>query len=142
MRRSTALSLAFPWLFLAPVMLHTATMIAVPKENETTPLKGLVYKARFEAAVTSVRLAPKSEAGVDPLVADWVFTGSNSDGQVHRVEVQVRLLDEAGRQIGWYQRKTPIAAGAHDQTFSIPMKVKLDVWKKTTQLRILADWIT
>ncbi len=142
MTRGTALLLAFPLLFLVPVMEHTVTVIAVPKENETTLLTGLVYKARFEAAVTSVRLAPKSEAGVDLFVADWAFAGSNSDGQVHRVEIQVRLLDETGKQIGWYQGKKAIAAGARDQILSIPMRVKLEVWKKTTQLRISADWIT
>lgn len=76
------------------------------------------------------------------MIARWVFTGSNNDGQVHRLEMQIRLLDESGKQIGWFVAKHPLAAGARDQTFSVPMKVKADDWRRTRKVRIFADWIT
>ncbi len=125
----------------AGLMLHTETTIVRPEMNQDILLSKLVYKARFEANVSSVRLVPKSEEGADPLVADWVFTGSNTDGQVHRLEMQIRLLDEAGKQIGWFAGKHPLASGTHDQRFSVPMKVKSEVWRATKRVRIFADWI-
>lgn len=128
-------------LLFAGLMLHTETTIPVPEANQEILLQRLIYKARFEAKVTSVRIVPRSESDVDPLVADWVFAGSNSDGQVHRLEMQIRLLDGAGKQIGFFVAKHPLAAGAHDQKFSVPMKVELRVWRATETVRIFADWI-
>jgi hypothetical protein len=106
------------------------------------PLDRLVYKARFEARVTAVRLDRKSEESADPLRAEWIFVGSNTDGQIHRLELQVRLLDEKGKQIAWFVDEHALAAGAQDQEMTVVMKVKGDVWKKTNRVRIFADWIT
>jgi hypothetical protein len=132
-----------PLLLLAGLMLHTETTISIPEENETVHLERLIYKSRrFEAAVTSVRLELQSGQEADPLAARWVFTGSNNDGQVHRLEMQIRLLDEAGKQVSWFVAKHPLAAGARDQSFSVPMKVKSDDWKRARKVRIFADWIT
>lgn len=137
------LLLLAPRLLFAGLLLPTETRIPIPKDQEPVALERLVYKSRrFEAAVTSVRLEPVSVEGTDPLVARWVFTGSNNDGQVHRLEMQIRLLDDTGKQISWFVAKHPLAAGAHDQVFSVPMKVKTEVWKKATAVRIFADWIT
>jgi hypothetical protein len=128
---------------LGALMLRTQTTIPVPSAKEKTPLSSLSYKPRrFEASITSVTLAIKSEAGADPVVADWVFTGSNTDGQVHRVEVQISLRDEGGKRLGWFSVKHPLPAGAHDQTFTVPMKVKADAWSAAKNLHIVADWMS
>jgi len=132
-----------PLLLLAGLMLHTETTISVPEGSDPIPLTRLVYKSRrFEAAVTSVQLQRESSEGADPLIAKWLFTGSNNDGQVHRLEMQIRLLDEEGKQIAWFVAKHPLAAGARDQAFSVPMKVKAEVWSRAKRVRIFADWIT
>ncbi|MBC8646246.1 MAG: hypothetical protein H7X85_03730 [Thermoanaerobaculia bacterium] len=132
-----------PLLLFAALMLHTETRIPIPSDAEPVALERLVYKSRrFEAAVTSVRLEQVSAEGADPLIARWVFTGSNNDGQVHRLEMQIRLLDDTGKQISWFVAKHPLAAGAREQVFSVPMKVKADLWKKAAKVRIFADWIT
>lgn len=132
-----------PLFLFAGLMLHSETTIPIPGENETIPLQRLVYKSRrFEAAVTSVRIQHDSGQDADPLIARWIFTGSNNDGQVHRLEMQIRLLDENGKQVAWFVAKHPLAAGAKDQTFSVPMKVKADDWRRTRKVRIFADWIT
>jgi hypothetical protein len=125
------------------LMLRTQTTIPVPSPNEKTPLSSLSYKPRrFEASITSVTLAIKSEAGADPVVVDWVFTGSNTDGQAHRVEVQISLRDEGGKRLGWSTSKYALPAGAHDQTFVVPMKVKADAWSAAKNAHIMVDWTT
>ena len=126
----------------AALMLHTETTIPKPLSDETTILEGLVYNARFEAKVTSVRLAVKSEAGADPVVGDWVFTGSNSDGQAHLVAMEVRLLDEKGSQIGEFDAKHPLSAGARNERFVVPMKVKSAAWEATRRIWIWANWMS
>ena len=127
----------------AALMQHTETTIAIPAPGEATSLKGLSYKSRrFEASIGSVTLQSKSAEGADPVLVDWGFTASNTDGQVHRVEMQVRLLDESGKQIGWATGKYPVRAGASGEAFSVPMKVKADVWRNAKKARIFADWLS
>lgn len=135
---SLASSIAF-----ASLMQHSETTIPVPAAGEATPLKGLSYKSRrFEASITSLTVKVKSAEGADSVLADWVFTASNTDGQIHRVEMQIRLKDESGKQIGWATGKHAVRAGASGETFSIPMKVKADVWRAAKKARIFADWIS
>jgi hypothetical protein len=124
----------------AALMQHSETTIAMPAPGEKTPLEKLEYRARFVASIDSVTLQRKSEAGADPVVADWVFTGSNTDGQAHRVEVVVRLLDEAGKQIGVYSAPRILPPGAHDMGITLSTKVKADVWSAARKVRIFADW--
>jgi hypothetical protein len=127
----------------AGLMHHSETTISLPAAGEKVALQRLVYKSRrFQASVTSVSLERKSEEGADPVLADWVFTASNTDGQIHRVEMQIRLLDESGKQVGWSVAKHPVRAAASGETFVVPMKVKADVWGATKKVRIFADWIT
>jgi hypothetical protein len=135
-----ALSSVVP--IFAALMLHTETTIPKPLSEETTILRGLVYKARFEAKVTSLRLAVKSETGADQVAADWVFTGSNSDGQIHSLAMEVRLLDEKGSQIGVFTARHSLSAGARDEPFAVPMKVKSAVWEATRRIRIWANWMS
>jgi hypothetical protein len=126
----------------AALMLHTETTIPKPAGDETAILNGLVYKATFVAKVESVRLDVKSEAGADTFLASWVFTGSNTDGQVHRLDMQVRLLDEKGKQIAAFSARHPLSAGAKEESFLVPMKVKPAVWEATRKVQIWANWVT
>jgi hypothetical protein len=127
----------------AALMQHSETTIPIPSAGEVTPLQGLSYKARrFEAKITALTVEVKSPEGSDPALVDWTFTGSNTDGQMHRVEMQIRLLDDAGKQIGWSTGKHPVRAGASGETFTVRMKVKADVWRAAKKARIFADWIS
>ena len=127
----------------AALMQHSETTIPIPEGGVLTSLKSLSYKSRrFEASIATVTLTVKSEEGADPALVDWTFTGSNTDGQVHRVEMQVRLLDESGKQIGWATGKYAVRAGASGEPFTISMKVKADVWRAAKKARIFADWLS
>lgn len=127
---------------LGALMMRTQTTIPMPPRDEKTALSKLAYKPRrFEASLTSVTLKVTSEPGVEPVRAQWVFAGGNTDGNVHRVEVQVSLLDESGKRLGWFTAKHPLAAGASDQTFVVPMKVKADTLAAAKTLHIRADWV-
>lgn len=125
----------------ASLMLRTQTTIPLPEPGQEIPLEKLAYKARFEAKVSSVRLELRSSEGSRPLEGEWIFTGSNTDGQVHRIEMELRLRDAAGKQIGFFSAKNALAAGARDQKFSVPMKVAPDVWKAAKSVLIVGNWI-
>jgi hypothetical protein len=129
-------------LLLASLMKNTETTIAKPEPGKEIPLERLFYKLRWEARVASVRLDLKSEANADPILAQWVFTGSNADAQVHRVDIQVRLLDEASKEVGWFTRKHALPPGARDYRFSVPIELKAETWKETKRVRIVVGWIT
>jgi len=124
----------------AALMQHSETTIPMPAPGEKTPLEKLEYRARFVASVESVTVQVKSDAGADPVVVDWIFTGSNTDGQAHRVELVVRLLDEAGKQTGLYSATKIVPPGAHDFSMSVPTKVKAEAWASARKARIFADW--
>lgn len=127
----------------AALMQHSETTIPLPPGGEATSLKGLSYKSRrFEASVTSLTVRMKSEENAALVLADWVFTANNTDGQVHRVEMQIRFLDESGKQIGWSTGKYAVRAGASGETFPIKMKVKAEMWRAAKKVRIFADWIS
>jgi hypothetical protein len=137
----TVLSFAAALAF-ASLMLHSETTIPVPAPGEKTTLQRLEYRARFVASIDSVTLQMKSEVGGAPVVTEWVFTGSNTDGQAHRVEIVVRLLDEAGKQIGVYSTRRVLPPGAHSIEISLAMKVPPDVWSSAKKARIFADWMS
>ena len=124
----------------AALMQHSETTIPMPAPGEKTTLAKLEYRARFVASIDSVTVQMKSEAGADPVVADWVFTGSNTDGQAHRVEVTVRLLDEAGKQVGVYSATRILPPGARDFAITVSTKTKADAWSAARKARIFADW--
>ena len=134
-----ALASAF---LLAALMHHSETTIPMPAAGEKTPLQKLEYRARFVASIDSVTLQVKSDPGVDPVVSEWVFTGSNTDGQAHRVEIVLRLLNDAGKQIGFFSARKILPAGARGMEISLPTKVSSDGWSATKKVRIFADWIT
>src|SRR6266496_2172360 len=124
----------------AALMYHSETTIPLPAPGEKTTLVRLEYRARFVASIDSVTLRPTSEPGADPVVTEWVFTGSNTDGQAHRVEIVVRLLDETGKQIGVYSTPRVLPPGAHSIEIPLAVKVPADVWRSAKKARIFADW--
>jgi hypothetical protein len=124
----------------AALMQHSETTIPMPAAGEKTPLEKLEYRARFVASIDSVILEMKSGSDADPVVADWVFSGSNTDGQAHRVELVVRLLDEAGKQLGIASAQRILPPGAHDFAVTVSTKVKADAWRAARKARIFADW--
>lgn len=134
-----AISCAFAF---AALMYHSETTIPIPVPGQKTSLAKLEYRARFLAALDAVTLELASSDGADPVIVEWTFVGSNTDGQVHRVAIALRLLDEAGSQIGVYTGRGILSAGAKDQKISVSMKVKPDVWKAAKKVRIFADWMS
>ena len=142
-RRSLPSALAFSLLgtfLFAALMQHTETTVPIPAAGEKTPLEKLEYRARFVASIDSVTLQTKSDAGADPVVLDWVFAGSNTDGQAHRVELVVRLLDEGGRQVGLSSATRVLPPGARAMELTVTTKVKADTWSSARKARIFADW--
>jgi hypothetical protein len=129
-------------LAFAGLMLHSETTIPIPVPGQKTSLAKLEYRARFVAALDAVTLELASPDGADPVIVEWTFVGSNTDGQVHRVSIALRLLDEGGSQIGVYTGRGILSAGAKDQRISVSMKVKPDVWKAAKKVRIFADWMS
>jgi hypothetical protein len=129
-------------LAFAGLMLHSETTIPIPVPGQKTSLAKLEYRARFVAALDAVTLELASSDGTDPVIVEWTFVGSNTDGQVHRVAIVLRLLDEAGSQIGVYTGRGILSAGAKDQRVSVSMKVKPDIWKAAKKVRIFADWMS
>jgi hypothetical protein len=128
-----------PAALLAALMHRTQTAIDVPEPGRDVALSGLTYKGKaFEAKVSSVRLELKG--GSDPLTGQWTFVGSNSDGQWHKVEPFVRLLDETGEQRAVFSQHCTLAAGARDQPCVVKMDVKAEIWKATKSIRIVTDW--
>ncbi|HEY3170689.1 MAG TPA: hypothetical protein VGK08_06770 [Thermoanaerobaculia bacterium] len=129
-------------LLFAALMHHSETTIPMPAPGEKTPLQKLEYRARFVASIDSVTLQTKSEAGADPIISEWVFTGSNTDGQAHRVEIVLRLLNDSGQQVGFYSARKILPAGAHGIELSLATKVSSAGWSATKRVRIFADWMS
>ena len=130
---------ALPVALLAALMHRTQTAIDVPEPGKDVALSGLHYKgSAFEAKVSSVRLELKE--GSDPVTGQWSFVASNSDGQWHKIELFVRLLDESGNQLEYSSQHCTLAAGARDQPCVVSMKVKAEVWKATKSIKIVTDW--
>ena len=100
----------------SPLMHRTQTVISVPPPGEVVALHALHYAPKqFEAKVSSVKLTLTSADGADPVVGEWTFLASNSDGQLHKVEIFTRLLDESGTQIAMASHsasrsRSPVAA--------------------------------
>jgi len=126
----------------AALMHHSEITIPLPAPGEAKALRGLEYRARFVASIDSVTLQTKSEASADPVVTDWVFTGSNTDGQAHRVEIVVRLLNESGEQVGFFSTKRVLPPAARALEIPLTTKVRPDAWSSAKRARIFADWMS
>ena len=139
---SSVVLLAFCEVAFAGLMQHSETTIPLPTPGEKTPLSKLEYRARFVAAIDSVTLEMEGAEGADPVVARWIFSGSNSDGQAHRIEIAVRLLDETGKQLAVYSTRSILPPGAHDYKVTLSTKVSTAAWKAAKKVRIFADWLS
>ena len=129
--------------FAIPLMHRAQTVISVPQGGEDIALYGLSYKANaFEAKLSSVKLEPKGAADADPLKARWTFVGSNNDGQMHKMEIWTRLLDESGTQLAMFSGKCVLVPGAHDQPCTVDMDIKAETWKSVKSVRIVADFLS
>lgn len=126
----------------AGTMKQTVTAIAVPKDTEAIPLRGLIYKAWFTAEVNTVRLDKMPAADADRVEADWVFTGNNSDAQIHRVSITLTLVDENGVKMASFFEKTVLRPGAKSQPWTVRMKAPAKVWAATRTIHIAADWFS
>ena len=135
-------ALCLPLALPATTMKQTLAAIAVPKDGKPIPLEGLIYKATFTAELNTVRIDPVPVADADPVECDWILTGNNTDGQVHRVGVTVTLVDESGHQTASFSTKALLRPGAKGQSVSVHMKVSGKVWKETRTIRIAADWFS
>jgi hypothetical protein len=124
-----------------PLMYKAQTVIDVPKPGEEVALSRLSYKSNaFEAKIASVKLETKGAADSDPVRGLWTFVGSNNDGQMHKVEIWTRFLDESGTQLAMFSGKCTLAPGAHDQPCVVETEIKADTWKSVKSVRIVADF--
>jgi hypothetical protein len=126
-----------------PLMYRGQTVIDIPQPGQDVELSRLSYKANaFEAKFTSVKLEPKGAADSDPLKARWTFIASNNDGQMHKTEIWVRLLDESGKQVAMFSTKCALPAGAHDFPCVVEMEIKAETWKSVKSARIVSDFLS
>jgi hypothetical protein len=144
-RNPVALSLiallAVPSFLLAVLMLKTHTTVAMPPPGQVTEVSGLSYKAHaFEAKIESVQVDLKNGEGAADVEAEWTFSGSNTDGQMHRVEIEIRLKNAAGKQLEMFTRNFTLAPGAHDQTCVMETKTSAENWKAVHSVELVANW--
>jgi hypothetical protein len=133
--------LAVPGLLLAALMMKTHTTVAMPPPGQTTDLSGLSYKAHaFEAKIESVQVDLKSAEGPSDIDASWTFLGSNTDGQMHRVEIEIRLRNAAGKQLKTFSHHFTLAPGAHDQECVLETRTSAEDWKAAKSVELVANW--
>ena len=113
-----------------------------PEPGAASPLRALVQGQAFEAKVSAVTLKLTSADGADPVVGEWTFLASNSDGQLHKVEIYTRLLDESGTQIAIDSKECMLGGGSHDFACTVPLNVKAAEWQAIKSLRIVTDWLS
>ena len=129
--------------FAMPLMYRAQTVISIPQSAEDVALSGLSYKANaFEAKLVSVKFEPAGATDANPVKGKWTFHGSNNDGQMHKVEIWLRLLDESGTQLAMTSGKCTLPPGAHDQPCPIDTEIKAETWKSVKSVRIVADFLS
>src|SRR5262245_37316983 len=129
--------------FAMPLMYRKQTVISIPKPGEDVALWGVSYKANaFEAKLVSVKLEPKGAPDANPLAATWTFIGSNNDGQMHKMEIWLRLLEESGSQVAMYSNKCVLPPGAREHPCVVEMEIKAETWKSVKSARIVADFLS
>ena len=127
--------------FATPLMQRNQTIISIPAPGEEVTLYTLSYKANaFEAKVYSVKLALTSKEDADPVVGEWTFMSFNTDGQLHKVEIFTRMLDESGAQVAMESKKCLIGGGYKDFPCPVPLNVPLAKWKTVKSVRVVTDW--
>lgn len=142
-RFALAMMFLTAWMSAFPLMQRNQTVISVPAPGEEVTLHTLSYKANaFEAKVYSVKLAVSSADGADPVVGEWTFMTFNTDGQMHKVEIFTRILDESGSQLAMESKKCMIGGGYKDFACTVPLNMKADKWKAAKSVRVVTDWLS
>jgi hypothetical protein len=132
-----------PAVLLAALMMKTHTIIDMPQPGQDMELSGLSYKAHaFEAKIGSLRLDIKSDEDAKRVKAEWIFAGSNTDGQMHRVEMEIRLRDASAEQIDMFTHHCMLTPGAHDQKCAMETKTSAEKWKAAHSVEIVANWLS
>jgi hypothetical protein len=135
--------LAAPCVLLAALMMKTHTIVSMPPPGQETDLSGLSYKAHaFEAKIDSVQVDLKEGGDAASVEAKWAFAGSNSDGQMHRVEIEIRLRDASGKQLGMFTHHCTLAPGSHGQKCEIETKTSAENWKASRSVELVANWLS
>lgn len=130
-------------MFALPLMYRAQTVISIPAPGEKVAVYNLSYHPKsWEAKVYSVELKLTSAEGADKVTGEWSFLSSNSDGQLHKVEIFTRLLDESGTQLGMESKKCMIGGGYHDFVCTVPLEMKAADWKNVKSVRLVTDWLS
>ena len=125
---------------LAAVMKITQTAFAMPEQGEEVELTGLHYGIKFAADINTAEFEVKSKEGETKALTVWTFTGSNTAGKMHKVDVMVRLINDIGERVANGHRMAVLSAGAKDQKFTVKVKVDAGVLEKVTVVQVQADW--
>jgi hypothetical protein len=126
----------------ATVMKMTQTTIAMPEEGEVVELTGLHYGIRFSADVETTVYETKAGKKEDQVMVVWTFTGSNTAGKMHRVDVAVWLLNEIGERVAHGEGKATLGAGAKNQKFKVKVKTTREDLDQTTLVNVQANWVS
>jgi hypothetical protein len=127
---------------LATIMKMTQTTFAMPEEGEVVELAGLHYGIRFSADITTATYETKDGKREDQVIVVWTFTGSNTAGKMHRVDIVVWLLNEIGERVAHGEGKATLSAGAKDQKLKVKVKVASEVLEETTLVNVQANWVS
>jgi hypothetical protein len=125
---------------VAAVMKITQTAFAMPAEGEVVTLSGLHYGKTFSADVNTARFEVKPGKGDDQVIVSWTFTGSNTAGKMHKVDVTVWLVNEIGERAAQGLRRVVLSAGAKDQEFIVKVKTNPDDLEGITIVQVQANW--
>jgi hypothetical protein len=138
-----ALLLAASQSFATPLMHRAQTVMAIPPVGEEITLSALTYKAKaFEAKIYSVKLEVTSAEEADFVAGQWIFYASNSDGQMHKVEVYTRILAETGEQLAVQSKMCMLSGGSQSFECKVPLKLKAADWKAAKSVRVVTDWMS
>jgi hypothetical protein len=138
-----ALLLAASQSFATPLMHRTQTVMSIPPVGEEVTLSALTYKSKaFEAKIYAVKLEVTSAEGADNVRGEWIFYASNSDGQMHKVEIYTRILAESGEQVAVQSKMCMLNGGSQAFECKVPLKLKAADWKAAKSLRIVTDWMS
>ena len=129
--------------FATPLMQRNQTIISMPAPGEEVTLYTLSYKANaFEAKVYTAKLTLTSKEDGDPVTGEWTFLSSNNDGQLHKVELFTRILDESGTQLAVESKKCMIGGGYKDFVCTVPLSMPAAKFKAAKSVRVVADWLS
>jgi hypothetical protein len=136
-------TVAFAAILILSAVVATAAMqiksitIPVPTDDDPVLLTGLDYPgAGWTIEFTSVRVAPDSDEGADPLKLVWTMVASSSRPMVQKVIVEIQLEDKAGKKLKAIKNFVIVKSNAERQEFPFKMKIKQADWERAHTLHI------